>query len=226
MSPRPSFQPYQEGEGDTYQRNLPHWHQEGVTYFVTFRLADALPASVLEKWDEEKRTWLAVFGVNYSPRSSNWFTEFEEKLSAAQQFQFRRSFNRKLNAELDRGRGGCSLRQDPCLGIVRERLLTGDREGYHLGDFVIMPNHVHLLVMPKPGESLSNVMHWIKGGSARECNRALGSSGRYWQKESYDHIVRDSRELTRFRKYIRENPEKAGIEIPNEAIYEAEWLRT
>lgn len=89
MPKRPSFQPYRKDEGEAYSRNLPHWRQAGATYFVTFRLADALPKALVDQWDDEKRTWLAAFDIDYSPPSSRWQQQFADKLSANQKFRKR-----------------------------------------------------------------------------------------------------------------------------------------
>lgn len=47
----------------SYERNLPHWRQDGAVYFVTFRLKDSIPKSVLEAWEHDRRIWLAANGV-------------------------------------------------------------------------------------------------------------------------------------------------------------------
>jgi len=56
---RPPFVPLDENKAvRIYHRNLPHWRQEGVTYFVTFRLADSIPDHVRQGWEDEKGNWL------------------------------------------------------------------------------------------------------------------------------------------------------------------------
>jgi REP element-mobilizing transposase RayT len=81
---------------------------------------------------------------------------------------------------------------------------------YDLDSFVVMANHVHLLVLPRA--SPSQFMQSIKRYTAREANRLLGRTGEpFWQAESYDHWARDSREVLRIRAYIENNPVKAGI---------------
>lgn len=65
--------------------------------------------------------------------------------------------------------------------------------------------------MPKSGNDLSILLRGIKGVSANRCNKLLGRKGAFWMDESYDHIVRDAKELAAFRHYIAENPNKAGL---------------
>jgi len=81
---------------------------------------------------------------------------------------------------------------------------------YELGAYVVMANHVHLLIQPMiPPDRL---MKSLKGATAREANRLLGRTGEpFWQKESYDHWVRDHTEFFRIRAYIENNPVKAGL---------------
>lgn len=107
---------------------------------------------------------------------------------------------------------------------VRNKLFEADGDSYHLGDFVIMPNHVHVLLVPSPGHELEIIMKSIKGGSARSCNQALEREGTFWQPDSYDHIVRDLDQVVLFRQYIADNPKKAGIKLSAEAHYRAPWM--
>ena len=81
---------------------------------------------------------------------------------------------------------------------------------YDLEAYVVMANHVHLLAWPRA--PASKFLHSLKGSTAREANKILGRTGQpFWQKESYDHWVRDSAELERIRHYIEQNPVKAGL---------------
>ena len=61
---RPVFKGLNEFEAvQVYRRNLPHWRQEGGTYAIAFRLADALPRAVVSQWEDEKSVWLAARGI-------------------------------------------------------------------------------------------------------------------------------------------------------------------
>ncbi len=73
-----------------------------------------------------------------------------------------------------------------------------------------MPNHVHTLIEPL-GE-LSQVMHWLRGRTARKANRVLGRAGApFWQSESFDRWIRDESEFYKFKEYIETNPVRAGL---------------
>jgi len=82
--------------------------------------------------------------------------------------------------------------------------------GITLHAFVVMPNHVHLLVAP--AVALSKLTKSLKGLTAKRANAMLGLTGSpFWQEESYDHLVRQGREFDKIRRYIEENPVHAGL---------------
>jgi putative transposase len=95
---------------------------------------------------------------------------------------------------------------------VVEAIRTGEsrKRLYELLAWVVMPNHVHMLILPHV--PLPQITHWIKGRTAREANLVLGRTGEpFWQDESYDHWVRDEREFNKIVAYIEENPVSAGL---------------
>jgi REP element-mobilizing transposase RayT len=87
------------------------------------------------------------------------------------------------------------------------RYFDGDR--YNLDEFVVMPNHAHALVTPLGAHLLSLILRSWKSYTAKKINASLGRSGAFWQKESFDHIVRSAASLEKFRQYIRDNPKDA-----------------
>ncbi|MCS7035366.1 MAG: transposase [Saprospiraceae bacterium] len=117
------------------------------------------------------------------------------------------------------------LRNPEVAEIIRQELHHFDGELYTLQAYCIMPNHVHILIdtrlqipeewEPEDGECLDYaplevIMKRIKGRSAIAANRVLGRSGRFWQRESYDHYVRNEREWENILHYILNNPVKVG----------------
>jgi REP element-mobilizing transposase RayT len=81
---------------------------------------------------------------------------------------------------------------------------------YDLRAFVIMGNHVHVLLRPR--QEVSRLLQWLKGSTARGANQLLARTGQpFWQRESYDHWVRDERQLERIAAYIENNPVQAGF---------------
>ncbi len=120
-------------------------------------------------------------------------------------------------AALDRlleeaGTGPFYLRQPAVAALVVEAIHYNSRtlRHYDLHAFVVMPNHVHLLV--SPAIALPKLTKSLKGITAKRANAMLASIGRpFWQEESYDHVVRCETEFERIRRYIEENPVRAGL---------------
>lgn len=206
-----------------YKGNLPHWRQDGGLYFVTFRLADSIPKQVLAQWDGERRSWLESHGILGYPDSSNWQKDLA-RLPEEKRRMFSRMNAKRLFSELDQCHGECWLRNGAVREVLAESMRHFDGSRWHVGDFVIMPNHVHLLVVMVEGYELEDVLYSIKRFSARRINELLNRNGRIWQKEYYDHIVRDRAELFRVRKYIADNPEKGGLNEPEFLYDQASWL--
>jgi REP element-mobilizing transposase RayT len=117
-----------------------------------------------------------------------------------------------LDRQLDNAtQGPMFLRQPEIARVVVTSIHKGAELGhYELGAHVVMANHVHLLI--RPAIAPAHLLKSLKGATAREANRLLGRTGEsFWQKESYDHWVRDHAEFLRIRAYIEGNPVKAGL---------------
>ena len=101
----------------------------------------------------------------------------------------------------------CSKKQANA-AIVEQALRHFDGERYWLGHFVVMPNHVHLIVRPIMGHELSDILHSWKTFTAREINRRIGGGGQLWQHESFDHIVREEHELEQVQQLHYQQPRR------------------
>gem|GEM_PF-2377851 len=102
--------------------------------------------------------------------------------------------------------------------MVAQALRYHDGERYTLYAFVVMPNHVHALVKPHEGFTLSQILHTWKSFTAHEAQKIAQAAGlsipkgeAFWQRESYDHLVRDEADFARIFEYILQNPVKAGL---------------
>jgi putative DNA methylase len=103
--------------------------------------------------------------------------------------------------------------------IVAEAIERGEHEFhfYSLRAWIVMPNHVHLLVLPTG--PVSKFMRWIKGSTARRANQLLGRTGcPFWQDESFDHWIRNEAELDQIVRYVEENPVTAGL-VPSAELW-------
>lgn len=118
-----------------------------------------------------------------------------------------------MDRQLDAARGGpVYLRQEPIAALVEASIhFAAQSQGhYDLLAYVIMANHVHMLVLPR--EAPSRFLKSLKGYTARQANLLLSRTGQpFWQAETYDHWVRDDKEAERIRLYIVNNPVRAGL---------------
>jgi REP element-mobilizing transposase RayT len=192
--------------------NLPHWFQPGATYFVTFRTADSIPKAVSDLWHRRRRDWLQRHGI--PPANPAWRSELD-RLPLHLVREFHDTFSTEFLTSLDAGHGECVLRNVVCREIVAKALRHFDGTRYHLGDFVIMPNHVHLLVGLIGDSDIEKVCYSWKKFTAIEINRLLRLGGEFWQSESFDHLVRSSDQFEAIQRYIEANPSKARLHQSN-----------
>ncbi|MCB1070268.1 MAG: transposase [Verrucomicrobia bacterium] len=219
-----TFQPFNHHEKvKVYRRNLPHWRQDGCTYFVTFRLADSIPAPVLRQWKHERTQWLIAHGIQGSLRNKDEMNRYLA-LPQKERSAFERQQARRLHTELDQCHGSCLLRNSEVQLLVRSALTFFDGTRLACGDGVIMPNHVHWLVLPYPDHSLETIMKSIKSYLSNQVSKLLSKQGKLWQPESYDRLVRNRRELDAFRRYIAENPGHAGLSNSRCTSWKSRWL--
>jgi putative transposase len=190
------------------ERNLPHWQQPGCLCFITFRTMDSLPAAVVNRWRVERAMWLRARGIE--PTYNRW-QEALKALPWSEQKVYHATFTSRWLDELDNCHGECVLRDAKLSGIVADSFHHFDGDRYFLGDFVVMPNHVHLLVsFPNFGQLGAQCDSW-KSFTARQINRHLGRSGAFWQDEGFDHLVRSPEQFEYLRSYIADNPRKANL---------------
>ncbi len=192
---RPRF-----GEVTIHDRGrLPHWEKESATYFITFRLHDSLPKSVLERIESERESLVKTA------------KQLNREISPSEHKKLRTLSTKTIEQYLDNGAGSCHLKHPAVADVVAEVLRHFDNRRYRLFAWCIMPNHVHAVLKVFPGRTLAEIIHSWKSFSAKQANVLLNSSGSFWQREYYDHLVRDEVEFERAVRYVTENPERAGL---------------
>ena len=95
--------------------------------------------------------------------------------------------------------------------MVQASFLHFDGERYRLSAWVVMPNHVHLLLTPQDGWPLSRIVKDMKSFTSREANKLLGRRGQFWMEDYFDRYVRDAKHFANAIAYIENNPVKAGL---------------
>lgn len=195
-----------------YRRNLPHWHPEAKAIFVTWRLYGSLPR-VTRRTGSYMRRYEAASADSIRTGRNACATRTD--LGAL----VRGTSERGVYAEalhyderLDSAKLGPRWLADPSIADCAEfAILRGRSLGkFDLYAYVVMPNHVHLLIQPLA--PLRHITAGIKGASARQANVRLKRTGKpFWADESFDHWVRTSGEFEHIREYIEQNPVKARL---------------
>jgi len=183
------FNPYAEIRHT--ENRLPHWQQENAVYFITFRLADAIPSHLRNQWESDRATWLRLH---------------PEPWSVEDEFEYHKRFSGAIERWLDAGHGSCLLCRSDCAKIVGETLRHFDGERLALIASVVMPNHVHALLVQGPEQLLEKLIRSWKTFTARQINSTLSRSESLWQRDYFDRIIPNERALWAIRQYILNNP--------------------
>jgi putative DNA methylase len=168
-----------------YERNLPHWQPDRRSIFLTWRLHGSLPRAFVYQLRE------------LQPQPGKQFIIADLRLDAA-------------------ATGPRWLSDPKIAGYAEAAIRRGAELGHYvLHAYVVMPNHVHILI--DPVAPLRRITAGIKGVSAQDANKALARTGKpFWQDESFDRWIRNSTQFHRIRNYIEQNPVKAGLTVKAE----------
>jgi REP element-mobilizing transposase RayT len=180
-------------------KHLPHFDAPGTRQFITYRLADAMPAARRSEW----KAFLAL----------------EDDLER----------QRKIEGYLDKGYGKCHLRDPRIADLVQGNLWHLDGLKYRLLAWVIMPNHVHV-VIEMGNVPLGQIVKSWKSYTAKEARKllrggdSLSPSSKsevrgdgpspprtFWEEDYFDRYLRDDDHYRRVVRYIENNPNKAGL---------------
>ncbi|MBL8122630.1 MAG: transposase [Pyrinomonadaceae bacterium] len=177
---------------------IPHVDPGEMTQFITFRLADSMPQTVLNRWKEDlKNGEITDAGLR-----------------------------KRIETYLDQNYGERLLSDKRVAKLVKHAILHLDGKKYRLIAWVIMPNHVHLLIVTLAGYTVSEIMHSLKSFTSHEANKILNRKGNFWYKEYFDRYIRDGKHYRATLRYIEENPVKARIcEKPEDWEFSSAFFR-
>ena len=164
---------------------LPHFNGGEIAQTITLHLADSLPRKVLEKWTRELSS--------ESPANADTV------------------LRRRIEYYLDQGYGSCALKDIRVAMMVQKSLLHFDADRYWLSSWVVMPNHVHILLTPDVQWSLSEIMKSFKSYTSHEANKLLRHHGQFWMEDYFDRYVRDEKHFASAIAYTENNPVRARL---------------
>ena len=173
-----------------YRNHLPHWEVENGTYFVTLRLHKTLPRDI------EQRLRL----LRHEYASDQQGPILQQKIFTDMEHWLDNLSDRRHLAE--------PAVAQTVVDSIRHRQQANT---WDMHEFVVMPNHVHMLFNIVNG-SLKPAMTSFKRWTARQANALLNPNQRhFWQEDWFDHWVRSHEEYLGLVDYIRLNPVKAGL---------------
>ncbi len=183
---------------------LPHYDQGGIYQVITYRLGDSISQGILKNMQWELK--------NVAPE----FLEAERR--------------RKIEKYLDKGHGSCILKNIECAKVVENAWRHFDGERYDLTAYVVMPNHVHVLLKVYEGVELAKIVKSWKSYSSRRINEIIKDAGlktsapgkisaglrtsalgNLWQRGYWDRYIRDEKHFYQTLEYIRKNFDSGGV---------------
>jgi REP element-mobilizing transposase RayT len=162
---------------------LPHFDHPGLCQAITYHLADSLPKKVLKRIEEMAQI---------------------QKEPVAE-------LRRQIHKYLDAGYGACYLKDPQIAALVEQSFFYFDGERYNLLAWVVMPNHVHVLIETFVRFPLYTVIHSWKSFTAQQANTILHRKGPFWYREYYDRFIRDEQHFHQVVFYMHNNPVQAGL---------------
>jgi REP element-mobilizing transposase RayT len=160
---------------------LPHNDAGDLLQCITYRLADSLPSKVLDYLVSDK-----------------------ERLEQDAKFRL------KIDNYLDAGYGECLLKDPRAAQVIVDSWNYFDGNRYDLLAWVVMPNHVHILIRAR-SITLSKIIHTWKSYTAHRINELVNLSGQIWHPDYWDRFIRDERHYEAVIEYIKLNPVRAGL---------------
>ena len=184
-----------------YRRSLPHILPEVATIFFTYTLDGALPRQIIEKL----RAQQSIEELNVKSRMQNE-TKFNHKIS-----KLKSAYFGKYDHLLDNDKSGDKfLKEEKIAKLVSDSIFHLAKDKYELICFCIMSNHVHKIVREKD-IFLGHLMQSHKGFTGKEANKLLKRSGPFWQRESFDMVIRDENQFAKKVRYVMQNPVAAKL---------------
>jgi REP element-mobilizing transposase RayT len=179
---------------------LPHYDGRALPQSISLHLADAVPKTVIEGWKRELNTKNSV--------------------------QDKMLLRARIEKYADQGYGKAFLKDHRVAQMVQRTLLNDDGKRYRLFAWVVMPNHIHLLLTRFERDTLAEIMQSFKSITSHKANKSLSRSGQFWMLDYFDRYIRNAKHFKKSIEYIEDNPVKAGLCLrPSDWPYSSAWFR-
>lgn len=175
-----------------WENRLPHLDQAEKMISINFRLADSLPQKVLSEIEAAKNQFLSKFP---EPWTAEIQRKYYEEVGCVEE------------KYLENGYGKCWLKYPEIREIIINSLEFYRGERYEIIGYVIMPNHVHLLIMPANGYELKKIMRDLLHFTAFSINKKVGNKGKLWFSDYFDRTIRSQKHYVFYVEYMRNNPQ-------------------
>ncbi len=172
---------------------LPHLYKEGGTYFVTFRLWDA----VVPK--EERQSAAGTAAPQREPNTSQQRQKQKTREEIA------------AESETPLRLGSCLLADPRIAEMVQKSVKHFHGRRYYLHAWCVMGNHLHVVYTAMGEHVPHDIHHSWKSYTAHQANTILNRTGTFWESEGFDHLVRSIEDLEWFIEYVENNPVAAGL---------------
>jgi putative transposase len=199
-------------------KNLPHKYDINKPIFITFRLKSTLPKSILQGYSLRKNEW----NKKYQSLSET----DKQRIAKVRDYELFCCFDDLLANAIEIPQ---LLHREDITDIIANALRFFDHRYYELLTYCIMPNHVHVMIIPviqSNGEvkPLAHITYSWKKYTANQINKILNRRGSFWQHESYDHLIRNDNAFYHTLEYIIDNPVKAGL-VKNWEDWYGTWIK-
>jgi|GEM_PF-5256712 len=183
--------PYHSMAISTSGHRLPCFQQKRKFYNICFRLADSQPEHILNNMERIIAKWRSEHPGETYPEIKRQREEF-----------------RQMEYWLHQGHGSCILQDSTIQRIITRVILSHDEIECQVGTFVIMGNHIHLVVKMQGENDMRDFLQKIKHESNDAIKAYLGiqSDDPIWMRGAFTRIIRSPRELTKTLRYIKNNP--------------------
>jgi REP element-mobilizing transposase RayT len=178
---------------------LPHFDGRAIPQFITLRLFDSVPTSILDRWVRE--------------------------LEPANSKRNKITLQRRIERYLDQGYGEALMKINSIAEMIQNELLYDDGQRYRLSSWVVMPNHIHYLLTRFETIELAQLMQSFKSLTSHKANNLLRRKGEFWMPDYFDRYIRNAEHFKKTVRYIENNPVKARLcEQPQDWPFSSAWF--